>query len=219
MASASVRWSAVGRALPGEPVSGDEYVAQAYEGGMLLGVIDGLGHGAEAHRAARQAADMLTAHAGTALVSLMNGCHEALLGTRGVAMSLVAIDAREDRLEWLGVGNVEGVLLRTAADGGRARRRGALTVPQRERLLLRGGVVGYQLPTLRVSESSIQRGDTLVLATDGIKRAFLEDLHSELGVEGLADHVLKRHQRSTDDALVLVAAYAGTEEEEGYGTS
>ena len=63
-------------------------------------------------------------------------------------------------MTWLGVGNVEGVLIR--AD--------TRATPAAESVLLRGGVVGYQLPALQASVVPVSRGDLLILATDGIRK-------------------------------------------------
>ncbi len=102
-------------------------------------------------------------------------------------------------MTWLGVGNVEGVLL--YADGGG--RRG------RERLVTRGGIVGSELPPLRAEVLAVAPGDTLILATDGIQSGFADDLAVDAPPQQLADQILARSGKSTDDALVLVARYVG----------
>jgi negative regulator of sigma-B (phosphoserine phosphatase) len=115
-------------------------------------------------------------------------------------MSLASFSVVTKTMTWLGVGNVKGVLL--CSDG-----RGDHT---RERLLLRGGVVGYNLPTLRPSVLPIARGDTLILATDGLRSALVEDLALGDPPQQMADALLDSHRRGTDDAMVLVACYIGS---------
>jgi PAS domain S-box-containing protein len=180
----------------GERVSGDEYVAQEFSGGFLLAAIDGLGHGEEAHAAASAAAEILTTQAGQAIDMIVRECHEALRGTRGVAISVASIDVARHRMTWMGIGNVEGVLLRAEVSEER----------ERERLLLRNGIVDRQLPTLRTKEVPVHRNDLLVFATDGIRSDFLHDLRAEGDVGELADRILTDYQRSADDALALVAS-------------
>jgi negative regulator of sigma-B (phosphoserine phosphatase) len=102
-------------------------------------------------------------------------------------------------MAWVGVGNVEGILLR--ADPG-AR-------PANERVPLRGGVVGDQLPSLRDSVSPITRGDLLIFATDGVHAGFAERLPVSDQPQRIADWILGRHATGADDALVLVARYVG----------
>jgi negative regulator of sigma-B (phosphoserine phosphatase) len=93
------------------------------------------------------------------------------------------------------VGAVEGVLLRAG--------------PGREYVLLQGGVVGLQLPPVRELVLPVAAGDTLVLATDGVRGGFAEGLTADGTPQQLADRVLARDFKGTDDALVLVARYTG----------
>jgi phosphoserine phosphatase RsbX len=182
-----------------EPESGDLHVVAEFDGGVLVGVIDGLGHGYEAAVAARAAARVLAAYAAEPLATLVERCHEALRRTRGAVMSLAAFDGRDASMTWAGVGNVEGILV--PADGTPARRR--------ETILLRGGIVGYQLPSVRPATLSLAPGDTLVLATDGIHHGFLAEPTPQGTPQEVADGILARHSRGSDDALVLVARWVG----------
>jgi negative regulator of sigma-B (phosphoserine phosphatase) len=177
----------------GFDVSGDSYVVEHYPQGVLAAVIDGLGHGDKACVAAQAAVESLKRHPQDIPLTLMQRCHLALSGTRGAVISIASI--AHGKLTWLGVGNVEGVLLH------------ADTKTPRERLLLRGGVVGYRMPTLRTATLPINRGDTLIFATDGIRSAFLDKLPVNQSPQQIADHILAEHNRQTDDALALVVRY------------
>jgi hypothetical protein len=53
------------------------------------------------------------------------------------------------------------------------------------------------------------RGDTLIFATDGIREGFTEGLALSDPPQQLADRILARYTKGTDDALVLVARHAG----------
>ncbi|MFZ3285209.1 MAG: hypothetical protein WA191_00020, partial [Telluria sp.] len=48
-------YACAGRALPGQAVSGDACLVRPFPDGVLLAVIDGLGHGAGAAEASRTA--------------------------------------------------------------------------------------------------------------------------------------------------------------------
>jgi serine/threonine protein phosphatase PrpC len=196
------------RTLPGETESGDLHVVQPAGSGVLVGVADGLGHGAEAAAAARAAVATLSEHAGEALLPLLQRCHRALVGTRGVVMSLVFFHGGDGSMTWLGVGNVECVLL-SADLPTRPARPARPKNPARTSLVTRGGIVGSELPQLRADVVSIAPGDTLIVATDGIKDGFADDLGTETPPQQLADHILERFHKGTDDALVLVARYLG----------
>jgi negative regulator of sigma-B (phosphoserine phosphatase) len=194
-----LEWGVAARPMPGETESGDQYIVQAVPTGGLLAVIDALGHGATAAVAGKAAVAALRDHAQEPLDLLVSRCHDRLRQTNGVVLSAASFRSADHTLAWLGVGNVECLLIR----GDSTAR------PAREFLLARGGVVGYQLPTLRVASLAVAAGDTLLFATDGIRHAFLEGLDPSDPPQQMADLVLSRHAKPTDDALVLVARFVG----------
>jgi negative regulator of sigma-B (phosphoserine phosphatase) len=196
-----IEWGMAAQPLEGEAESGDQYVVRPLPNGVLVAAVDGLGHGPEAAAAARSAVVTLADYAHEPVMSLIKRCHERLIRTRGVVMSLASFNALDNTMTWLGVGNVEGALLR--ADG--------MARPARESILLRGGVVGYQLPALHASILPVTRGDVLILATDGIRGGFVEDVTLSDPPQQIAEHIFARRARGTDDALVLVARYLGHE--------
>jgi serine phosphatase RsbU (regulator of sigma subunit) len=193
-----LEWAWAGSALEGD-ASGDVHVVAEFADGVLVGVIDGLGHGVEAAAAALEAARVLAAHAAEPLDALVARCHEALRGTRGAVMSLASLDARAGRMAWAGVGNVEAFLSR--GDGP--------AMARREAIALQGGIVGYHLPTLRISSVPFSAGDVLTMATDGLRAGFADLVSPQASAAELADAILARYGRGTDDALVLVARVAG----------
>jgi len=202
-----LRWSVAARPLAHQSVSGDLSLVAPFLGGVLVAVVDGLGHGEEAVTAAQRAITTLTENAQESVVFLLQRCHEELIGTRGAVMSLASFHVHDGLMTWVGVGDVEGVLLRGSLEAG----------PAREILLLRGGVVGYQLPPVRATTLPVRRGDMLIFATDGIRSAFVQEplLRNPLirmaqdGPQQLADQLLAQYGKATDDALVLVARYLG----------
>src|SRR5437899_2501122 len=195
-----IEWAVAELVLPGQTESGDRGLVTATSGGSLVAVVDGLGHGAEAAGAAKAAVSSLERHAQEPIIQLIRNCHRSLAGTRGVVMSVAEFDARAETMTWIGVGNVEGVLLRAQAT----------VSPRRESLLMRGGVVGAHLPTLAAAIVPVMRGDTLILATDGVRSDFASEhlAHGDPPQE-LADYILAKWGTKTDDALVLVARYLG----------
>lgn len=186
------------RTLPGQLNSGDLQVVKLFPGGALVAVLDGIGHGQEAAYAATAAGAILEAHAREPVIGLIGRCHEGLRFTRGVAMSIGSLDVSQGTITWLGVGNVQGVLLRRG-----------LPPAAEESLLLRGGVVGVQLPSLKAAVLPISTGDTLIFATDGIHSDFARELARNYSPKRAAENILAKHVKTTDDALVLVARYLG----------
>jgi hypothetical protein len=115
-------------------------------------------------------------------------------------MTLAFCHARDRTLTWLGVGNVDAVLFhgheKTASD----------------RVVLRGGIVGYRLPALRAEVLPLRKFDMLIMATDGIEEYFADSVDLRGEPRALADRILATYRRGTDDALVLVARYLGVDE-------
>ena len=197
-----IEWAVATRALQGQTVSGDRWLALPIPSGFLAAVVDGLGEIAgrpERNPAAVAGVATLADHAGESVVHLMQRCHENLRQTRGAAISIAFFHAEERSMSWLGVGNVEGVLVR--AD--------PLVNPRCESLLLRGGVVGAWLPPLHRSVLHVARDDTLILVTDGIRRGFAPALAPGGAAQRIADQTLEHYSKNGDDALVLVARYRG----------
>jgi hypothetical protein len=194
-----VEWAWAGSALEGG-VSGDRHLVVAQPQGAVLAVIDGLGHGPSAAEASCEAVWILEAHATRPLLDLVERCHAGLRHTRGAVMCLARLDASTSTLEWCGVGNVEGVLMRW--DRGCDQRD--------ETVMNRGGVVGYRLPPLRASTCAAHPRDVLVLATDGIALGFAAAVERGAEPESIVSAVMAGHAKGTDDALVLVARFKGT---------
>jgi phosphoserine phosphatase RsbX len=189
-------WAVATRTMAGESESGDLQVVQHFAGGVLIAVIDGLGHGPEAAAAARAASEELRCGAGDPIAELVHRCHVALRRTRGIVASVASIDARNGTMSWLGIGNVETVLFR--ADGS-----------AKEALVLGGGVVGYRLSTLRPSVLPIGIGDVLVFATDGVRHEFAQNSPIGQDPKAAAAEIVREFSKETDDALALVAYYQG----------
>jgi negative regulator of sigma-B (phosphoserine phosphatase) len=194
-----IEWGVAIQAFSDQSASGDEYLVEAYPDGVLVAAVDGLGHGPRAAVVAKAAIAALKGHACESVDLLIKRCHQELLGTRGVVMSLAAFSARDEAMTWVGVGNVTGLLLRANQKVARPR----------EALLSRGGVVGYHLPSLYPAAHSIYPGDILVFATDGLRGGFTEGVVLGEPPQRIADCLLDGYGRGTDDALVLVARYVG----------
>lgn len=189
----SLTWAACASAYPGQARSGDAYLVEPTESGVLVAVADGLGHGEEAADAAARALASVHETAGRSLVGILSACHTALHGSRGVVMTLACIGA--DRLQWAAVGNVDAAVLRPGRRGAPV---GRWSVP------LRAGVLGDRLPPLRDATVDLEPGDTLVMATDGLSPDFLDGVDPYLPPRAMAASLHRAFARDDDDALVLV---------------
>ena len=194
-------WAAKSRPRPGENVCGDRLLAVDVNGtGALIGVLDGLGHGAEAAEAANCGVEVLRNARSEPLDVLVQRCHRALSGTRGAAMTLARIDFRADTFSWIGIGNVAADLVAKHPAG----------VEVRSSARLAGGIVGYRIPeVLTPQEVPIRPGDLLVIASDGIVEDHLDDIDFSAPALVIADQILHSHAKDNDDALVLAARHRG----------
>lgn len=185
--------------LPGQSESGDRSLVVSIPGGSLVAVVDGLGHGREAAIAAEAAMTSIRAHAVRELPDIAQSCSAALSGTRGAVMSLASFDTERSTMTWLGIGNVEGRLLLRASE----------SAYEQQHLLLRPGVAGQKLPRMQASVSRVERGDMLIFATDGINPDFADHISIDAPIGKIADGIVSRSCKHTDDALALVVRYLG----------
>jgi phosphoserine phosphatase RsbX len=185
--------------IAGETESGDRCLVVPTDGSVLIAVIDGLGHGREAAKAAAVAAETLESCPSLSVTELLRRCHESMHATRGAAMSLASFSGQDRTLSWLGVGNVDGILLRRVPEDS----------VRDEKVLLRGGVVGLHLPPLRAAKLSVSAGDLLIFATDGIRPEFSSRVIRRDPPQRIADAICASHSKRNDDALVLVVRFTG----------
>lgn len=196
----TLEWGVASRALPGETSSGDQSLVRNVGSTVLVGVIDALGHGRDAAATAARALDSIERFAHEPLPSIVTRVHADLVGTRGVVLSLASFRPAERSMVWVGVGNVDGMLF--FADAG--------TGPPHASLVTRAGIVGLELPRTTPWVLPLHQGDTLVLSTDGVRPGFPVNATVD-SPQDVADQILSRNARATDDALVLVVRYLGEE--------
>lgn len=196
-----IEWARAGRPMPSEYISGDRGLAVDIDGeGALFGVVDGLGHGPDAAAAALRAVDAVTRSGSERIEVLIQLCHRVLSGTRGVAMTLARVDFAPNTLTWTGVGNVTADLVAKSPTGAQIRSSARLTA----------GIVGYRIPEIRPAQVvSIRPGDLLVMSTDGIAQGCLDHIDFAAPAVTIAEELLGKDARETDDAMVLTARHRG----------
>ena len=126
----------------------------------------------------------------------MQAAHRSANGTRGAAVTLGRFDSTG--VELLAVGNVSGVVLRPNES------------TELRRVPLRGGIVGFRLPSLgQVDRLPLEPEDRVLLVSDGIRSDFARQLDAHLPPADLAERLLSSCARESDDATVLVVRYRG----------
>ena len=186
-------------ALTNAQECGDAHVVAVGAKSVLVAVLDGLGHGPEAAAATQAALGVLDRHPDDELVAILTRCHVAASGTRGIVMSLARFDWGRRSLAWVGVGNVQGILIR--GDDRAAR--------PREHLVLGHGVVGYRIPPIAPVARPFLEGDLLVMSTDGLGPGIAEATVPRGPAQDAAEQLVKRYATRKDDALVLAVRFDG----------
>jgi len=192
------RFAVGGVAIPktGETANGDAWSAAASGSVLTVAVADGLGHGPLAATASSAAARIFSGGAETPLERLMEDAHAMLRPTRGAAVGIARIHHVQSRLDFIGVGNIAGTIVRD--EGARK----IVSLP---------GIVGHEMRKLQSFTYPWDASAVLVLQSDGVSANWNHAVYP-----GLMQHepaliaaVLYRdHCRGTDDATVVVAKAA-----------
>jgi anti-sigma regulatory factor (Ser/Thr protein kinase) len=196
-----LEFGAATRAYPTMTVNGDAFVIKRWHASALVSVIDGLGHGQYAHRAAQAARQYVETHFDQPLDAIFRGVGRTCRATRGVVMALVRFDFGGDdiRFSFASVGNIETRVL-----GG----------PSRQQFIVPRGIVGGNAPHPRVTDHRWNLGSTMVLHSDGMTSrwglADFPDLTRESATT-MAQRLLRALAKDNDDATIVVVRDATRE--------
>lgn len=177
----------------GEDECGDAAAVHEDAGVRTALVIDGLGHGEAAARAAGRGLRVFHDHRDEPLSQIMSLLHHALRHTRGAAVGLLRMSPAGT--EFCAVGNVRLCVL--DPQGAHSRMDG------------RPGIVGWNLPTPHTRRTTVARGQTAVLFSDGIEARWARDPSPallELPAALLPAALGHRHRRLRDDASAISLA-------------
>jgi anti-sigma regulatory factor (Ser/Thr protein kinase) len=141
------------RPRPLSQVNGDAFVVSHWAESTLVGIIDGLGHGQFAHRAAQTARQYVESHFDSPLDRIFLGAGRACRATRGVVMALARFDWGQGRLAFAAVGNIVVRVFPRA---------------QPLHFVMRRGVIGLNAPGAVVTEYPWSPDQVLVLHSDGV---------------------------------------------------
>ncbi|MCI3278303.1 SpoIIE family protein phosphatase [Streptomyces cylindrosporus] len=192
------RFGAVNVPLGGDGESGDAWAVTPGPRPAAL-LVDGLGHGPDAARAARAAVTAFERQPVTDLDTFIRNAHEEMRATRGGVLGVCLIDPDRGQLTYAAVGNVTGRVLTGSGNA---------------HLLDRPGTLGTHLPVprTRLQRCAWEPGATLVLVSDGIRSGWSPEDHPQLLRRHpaiVAAVVHRDHCRPTDDATVLVVRDEG----------
>jgi serine/threonine protein phosphatase PrpC len=182
------------RSCAGERVSGDAVVIDHRNGKLFLSVIDGLGHGPEAHAVAVRAERFLENGWTVDPLDTLNRLHSELKGTIGAAAGACVLDLPGRIARYAGVGNT---VFRTLGS-------------RPARLLSVDGVVGGQMREPKVQTVELDPADVLLLYSDGVSDRFETKQYPQIlchNVSAIARQVVERFGKSHDDATCLAVKW------------
>ncbi len=178
--------------LHNDPACGDVWHV-AVDGARISAlIIDGLGHGEEAERAARVGEEVFALTPFTSATLLLEDIHHAMIGTRGGALAITQFDGHDDALRFVGIGNIGASLI--APD----KSRGMASHP---------GIVGGQYRKAQSFDYANVNGQLLIMYSDGLQSRWnLQDypglVHRHPAV--IATLLHRDFCRGRDDVTVLV---------------
>ena len=177
----------------GETACGDAWAMETHEAGATFLVVDGLGHGLDASRAAGMAVEVLRAHPRRPAIELLDLAHAKLRATRGAALAFIRHERASGELACAGVGNIAAVVI--TPDGRRA-------------MVSHNGIVGHNMHKSQEYRYPVPRGALLVAHSDGLESHW--DLAAFPGLARrhpsvIAAALFRRHSRKRDDVTVLFA--------------
>jgi len=191
----SITWGAVCRAKQGQSISGDVYVVREYaEGQSLISIIDGLGGGIEAERAARLAAQLLELYPDLPLQELIRRSHTALHSTRGAVIGILRLEQASSQATYVGVGNI-GVQVYSR---------------QPIKPISKNGILGFRMPSLLELRYVYDPGDIFVLYSDGVSSSFAQ--YNKIDIkqppQRMTEQILETYGKHSDDATVVAVKTA-----------
>jgi hypothetical protein len=172
----------------GESVCGDAYWVGRAPAGVLVALVDGLGHGVEAAEAAEVFCAYTERNAQAPVGDILVGASRELARTRGAVAALARIDLAARVLEFAGVGNI-GVKVQ-------ARRAfAAFSCP---------GMLGRPLRQVRSFRFELADGDLVVLHSDGLRAPLDLEPHATGDLDALASALVEAHGTHDDASCVVI---------------
>jgi phosphoserine phosphatase RsbX len=181
------------RPYKGLSICGDSFLIEHRNGAVLVGVVDGLGHGYESSVAAERASEVISEHAHLSVEAILRRCHQELRVTRGAAVGLLKVD-ESGAGEFCGIGNIEVRALHGRPPS----------------VFCLAGIVGHNVRVSKVMTVAMSPGDIYCLTTDGVSNR--GDLKSCLpgAPETVARRIVESWGRDHDDATAVVLGFGDT---------
>lgn len=181
--------------MPGEELCGDAWEALEFPGVIRVMVADGLGHGAFADEASREALAAFRGNSSLDIVQTMERTHQSLIKTRGAAGAIVELRIGAKQVANVGIGNIS---VRIAASG------------KVKNLVSDNGTLGASVRKVQLYTQPWSDDMLLVMHSDGLAAQWNLDDYPGLASRhpSLIAGVLYRDlNRGRDDATVVAVRY------------
>ncbi|WP_117234166.1 SpoIIE family protein phosphatase [Vibrio maerlii] len=186
------RYAIKNRAFWNESVSGDTVVYQERDSQALMAVIDGAGHGIDAHNLSSKMGDFLNDSQDWSNPSqLIEQLHQIFSPSIGAAVGIAVVDNIQRTITFAGVGNISAYLLGF----------------NDQSLTSTDGSVGYNMRKISVSTTDLSAGDIVLLHSDGIQSRFYTQYDPDCKKQSaneILDYVFKNFEKQHDDASCIV---------------
>lgn len=189
-----VSFSSIVVAKPGETLCGDGFYARLSPQRLKVFLGDGLGHGAEAHRAVNEAIQVFKFSAENSPAEIIRQIHAEVRKTRGLVATVGVLDFATKTWKLCGVGNIasritSGMLFKN--------------------YMPYNGIVGMNIPnTMKDQEIPPEYGQQLICCSDGLKTRWDNLKYPAIHRYDptiLAAALYKDYARKTDDMSVIVS--------------
>ena len=178
-------------AIQGERACGDGWLVVHGDSRTLAVIVDGLGHGIEAAKAADEALRIVREHVDAAPAAIIQAAHGALRATRGAAMAVADLRPASGEVRFAGVGNIAGSIV--GRDGTKS-------------MASHNGTVGHSMTKVQEFSYAYPADACVIMHSDGIQTRWRLDAYPGLQLRhpALVAGVLHRDfLRGRDDATVL----------------
>ncbi|WP_020528300.1 SpoIIE family protein phosphatase [Flexithrix dorotheae] len=177
--------------MQGEDFCGDAVAIEELKDETKILLLDGLGHGPEASLASRNAVKIFKENAQENLVELLQLMDKGIKGSRGCVLGMARFLKKENKLQYIGIGNISAFIKKTSG------RKVFISYP---------GIVGNQVKKYKMLEEEFNKGDTLLMHSDGIRDCGLlnlEPLRNQIPII-MASAIFSKQARINDDSSILV---------------
>ena len=177
---------------PGETLSGDGACFVVQQGNLKILLGDGLGHGPDAHAAVQKAIELFKVNKEEMPAEILRHLHREVKKTRGLVGTAAIYNFKEKKWRICGIGNIATRMQNNVSF---------------KNYMSYNGVVGMNIPnTLKEQEADNERGQVLIMCSDGIKTRWELQKHTSIfkyDLSILTAVIYKDFGRKTDDMSVV----------------